>query len=101
MLGRPRARDDFEGFARWAYRISRWLHKGYYLVSLLRNGRLALVCGVREEHPQQPSPPEQVLVSSPAVAEEWLGASDYFRRDRPRDSGEFFVKPAAKHRGPG
>ena len=96
---RPGAMGYVESSSTWARRITRWLHKGYYPVVTLQDGRLVMLCGVREDRQEHHSPHEQVLVSSPATVEEWLRCSDFFRQYKLLPSGEIFVKPAAQVQG--
>jgi hypothetical protein len=91
--GNTTATGYFESSHTWAYQITLRLHKGYYPVVLPRDGRLVMLCGVREERQERHGPGEQVLVSSPAIVEEWLRCPEFLRRYRPLRSGELFVKP--------
>jgi hypothetical protein len=85
----------------WAYRRALWLRRGYYPLLLPQDGRLVMLCGLREDRREHHSPHDQLLVSSPASPEEWLGASAFFSRYRPVRSGQVFVKPDGQGREPG
>jgi hypothetical protein len=74
-----------------AYRFYQWLRREMYVLPL-KDGRIAMVCGIRHEHVSGERR-AQLLLSTPAAAEAWLDLPDFVQSYNPDHVSLWQVKP--------